>query len=57
MKKFKKEQVIGILRHTLTFVGGILVLKGYTTDADFTILSGLISTAIGSIWSIVEKSK
>jgi len=55
MKKFKKEQVIGILRHTLTFVGGILVLKGYTNDADFTILSGLISTAIGSIWSIVEK--
>ena len=49
------EQVKGLLRHFLTFIGGILVLKGYTNDADFTILSGLISTAIGSIWSIVEK--
>lgn len=55
MKKFNKQQIIGILRHTLTFIGGILVLKGYTTNADFTVLSGLISTAIGSIWSIVEK--
>jgi hypothetical protein len=52
-----KEQVMGIVRHSLTFIGGFLVLKGYTTDADFMSLSGLISTAIGSIWSIVKKSK
>jgi len=51
-----KEQVMGIVRHSLTFIGGFLVLKGYTTDADFMALSGLISTAIGSIWSIVDKS-
>ena len=50
-----KQQVMGIVRHVLTFVGGILVLKGYTTDADFMALSGLISTAIGSIWSIIDK--
>ena len=52
-----KEQVMGIVRHALTFVGGILVLKGYTTDADYTVLSGLIITAVGSIWSIVNKIK
>ena len=52
-----KEQVMGIVRHVLTFVGGILVLKGYTTDVDYMALSGLISTTIGSIWSIVEKNK
>jgi len=52
-----KEQVMGIVRHALTFVGGILVLKGYTTDADYTILSGLIITVVGSIWSIIDKVK
>ena len=50
-----KQQVMGIVRHVLTFVGGILVLKGYTSDADYMALSGLISTAIGSIWSIIDK--
>jgi hypothetical protein len=52
-----KEQVMGIVRHVLTFVGGVLVLRGYTTDADYMALSGLISTAVGSIWSIIAKSK
>ena len=52
-----KEQVMGIVRHVLTFVGGILILKGYTDDATYTVLSGLISTAIGSIWSIINKVK
>jgi len=50
-----KQQVMGIVRHVLTFVGGILVLKGYTSDADYMAFSGLISTAIGSIWSIIDK--
>jgi hypothetical protein len=52
-----KEQVIGIIRHGLTFVGGVLVLKGYTDDASYMALSGLISTVIGSIWSIIDKAK
>ena len=50
-----QEQVMGIVRHALTFVGGILVLKGYTTDASFLEISGLITTAIGSVWSVVSK--
>lgn len=50
-----KQQVMGIVRHVLTFVGGILVLKGYISDADYMAFSGLISTAIGSIWSIIDK--
>lgn len=52
-----KEQVMGIVRHILTFVGGILILKGYTDDATYMAFSGLISTLIGSIWSIINKVK
>ena len=50
-----QEQVMGIVRHALTFVGGILVLKGFTDDATLLEVSGLITTAIGAIWSVVNK--
>ncbi len=50
-----QEQVMGIVRHALTFVGGILVLKGITDDATLLEVSGLITTAIGAIWSVVTK--
>lgn len=52
-----KEQVFGIIRHTLTFVGGLLVMKGLIEES---VLEGLISgliTTTGLIWSIVEKNK
>lgn len=52
-----KEQVLGIVRHGLTFIGGILVLKGITTDATVLEVVGLTVTAIGSIWSVVSKDK
>jgi hypothetical protein len=52
-----QEQVMGIVRHALTFVGGILVLKGFTDDATLLEVSGLITTAIGAIWSVVNKIK
>jgi len=55
--KLTKEQVLGIVRHTLTFVGGILVMKGLVDDATFTEISGGVITLIGAIWSVVEKAK
>jgi hypothetical protein len=33
MKRLTKEQLLGILRHTLTFVGGILITKGIIDEA------------------------
>jgi hypothetical protein len=51
----KKEQILGIIRHTLTFVGGFLVMKGLATETLTTELSGATITLIGGIWSIIEK--
>ena len=31
--KLTKEQVMGIIRHGLTFVGGILIMKGVIDEA------------------------
>lgn len=51
----KKEIVFGIIRHTLTFVGGVLVLKGVLDEATLSEISGAIITLVGGIWSVLEK--
>jgi len=53
--KFTKEQVLGIIRHTLTFVGGILITKGLLDETMVTELVGGICTLTGAIWSIIVK--
>lgn len=53
----KKEQILGIIRHTLTFAGGVLVTKGLIDEGMVTELSGSAMTLIGGIWSIIDKSK
>ena len=50
-----KEQVLGILRHTLTFVGGILVAKGLVDESTFVELSGALITLVGGLWSVLVK--
>jgi hypothetical protein len=53
--KLTKEQVLGIVRHTLTFVGGIVVMKGLTDESTVNEIIGGVMTLTGTIWSIVEK--
>ena len=53
----KKEQVLGIARHILTFVGGIVVMKGLASESTVQEITGTALTLIGSIWSVVTKQK
>jgi len=53
--KFTKEQILGITRHILTFVGGILVTKGLMEEGMLTESIGSILTVIGAVWSIIAK--
>jgi hypothetical protein len=53
--KFTKEQVLGIIRHSLTFVGGILITKGLLDETMVTELVGGVCTLTGAIWSIIVK--
>jgi hypothetical protein len=55
--KLTKEQLLGIVRHTLTFVGGILITKGYIDDSILTELIGGVTGLAGAIWSIIAKNK
>jgi hypothetical protein len=54
--KLTKEQVMGIIRHTLTFVGGIVVAKGLVDETTVTEIIGGVLTLTGAIWSIVAKA-
>jgi len=55
--KLTKEQILGIVRHGLTFIGGILITKGFIDEATATEIVGGIITLTGTIWSIIEKNK
>lgn len=52
-----KDQILGLIRHVITFVGGIIVAKG-VLDADLSeeIIGGLM-TVVGGIWSVISKKK
>ena len=54
--KLTKEQVLGIVRHTLTYVGGIVVAKGLVDESTVTEIIGGVLTLTGAIWSIVAKA-
>jgi hypothetical protein len=51
------DKVLGIIRHVLTFAGGIIVAKGIVDESTYMELSGAVLTLVGGIWSIVAKSK
>jgi hypothetical protein len=53
----KKEQILGIIRHSLTFIGGILLMKGLIDEATWTEISGSALTLVGTVWSVVDKNK
>jgi hypothetical protein len=52
-----KNQILGILRHSLTFIGGILVMRGLVDETTATEIVGGVITLVGTIWSIVDKTK
>lgn len=57
MKNLTKEQVLGIIRHTLTFAGGIVLSQGLVDQAMLDTIIGSSITLIGAIWSIISKRK
>ena len=52
-----RDQVLGVARHVLTFVGGFLVVKGYLDEGLLNELIGGVLALAATIWSIVDKNK
>ena len=53
--KLTKDQVLGIVRHALTFVGGIFVMKGLVDETTVTEIIGGVMTLAGAVWSVIDK--
>ena len=52
-----QDQVLGIVRHVLTTVGGIVVSKGITDTNTMTAIVGGVVAFVGVVWSITSKKK
>lgn len=55
--KMNQEQILGVVRHILTFVGGILIAKGLLAEALTEEIIGGVMTLAGTVWSIFSKKK
>ena len=51
-----KEQKMGILRHVLTFIGGILLAKGLVDESLLTDMIASVMVLVGGTWSVLSKS-
>lgn len=56
-KTMNKEQILGAIRHTLTFIGGFVIAKGLLEEGVVVEIIGGVVTLVGTVWSIVDKIK
>jgi hypothetical protein len=52
-----KDTILGIVRHILTFGGGLLVTKGVVDEGTLQTIIGAVLTIAGAVWSIVDKKQ
>lgn len=50
-----KDTVLSIIRHLLTFAGGLVVAKGYLSDSTVTQIAGAVPGFIGLVWGAVDE--
>ena len=50
----QKEQIMGLVRHGLTFIGGILVAKGLASEGQVMDMVGMLMTFVGTLWSVLS---
>lgn len=53
--KLSKEELLGIVRHGLTFIGGVIIAGGLLDAGLWTEISGGVVTLAGVVWSILNK--
>jgi hypothetical protein len=50
----RREQIMGLVRHGLTFIGGFLVAKGLATEGQTMDMVGMAITTFASVWSVLS---
>jgi hypothetical protein len=57
LNNMNKEQILGVFRHILTFVGGTLITKGIFDPELANEIVGTVVTVIGTVWSVIAKKR
>jgi len=52
-----KQQILGVVRHVLTFGGGFLIAKGKIDAVGLENIIGAVIALAGGIWSAVAPEK
>jgi len=52
-----KEKLEGFTRHLFTFLGGVIVMRGYISEDIWAEITGIAISVVGLIWSIKSKEK
>lgn len=52
-----QAQIQALIRHALTFVGGVLVTIGWADQATAMQITGALSALISIAWSAYDKTK
>jgi hypothetical protein len=50
-----KDAILSVIRHVLTFGGGIAVSAGYLDNGEVATVVGALVTLIGVGWGVYEK--
>lgn len=53
----KKDLILAIARHTLTFVGGLLIMKGIVDESTVNEIVGGVISLTSVIWMTITKLK
>jgi hypothetical protein len=53
----KKDLIIAIIRHSLTFVGGLFIMKGVLDETIVTELVGGVVSLTSVVWMAIDKIK
>lgn len=51
------EILLGLVRHILTAIGGVLVAKGSVDQSTVETVIGGIVAIVGAVWSVFSKKK
>ena len=50
-----QDQILGIARHVLTTLGGVVVTRGFVDESTMISIVGALVTLAGAAWSVYAK--
>jgi len=52
-----RDQILGLIRHIITFVGGVLVARGKIDVSQIETIAGIVTTIAGFLFSMMAPEK